>query len=323
MAGDHYHNFRNELHLKTDLRKTLSSALKLSVGVEDYVRGSELRYDAVGYDLRYKLFAAHFDANIRIARGLFLNISSREEYMGRSREWLVMPRATLSYVPNDSFQASLMAGRYSQTAQDDFLARGEERMRQGLADHAILSLQYNGRRTMLRVEPYYKRYQRLPLLVDGVYKAEGYGDSKGVDAFFETALGNLTLTASYSFNDSRRLYKDYDAPRTPEYASRHNLRATAKYAIGKVILGLADSYASGRVYAAGTTPYYNSLDANITYLAHPKVIVYASLNNLLGRTNIYRIEPDGTRIGATRDRFFYIGIFVSLKNNKAYDIANF
>lgn len=323
VAGDHYHNFRNELHLKTDLRKTLSSALKLSVGVEDYVRGSELRYDAVGYDLRYNLFAAHFDANIRIARGLFLNISSREEYMGRSREWLVMPRATLSYVPNDSFQASLMAGRYSQTAQDDFLARGEERMRQGLADHAILSLQYNGRRTMLRVEPYYKRYQRLPLLVDGVYKAEGYGDSKGVDAFFETALGNLTLTASYSFNDSRRLYKDYDAPRTPEYASRHNLRATAKYAIGKVILGLADSYASGRVYAAGTTPYYNSLDANITYLAHPKVIVYASLNNLLGRTNIYRIEPDGTRIGATRDRFFYIGIFVSLKNNKAYDIANF
>ena len=323
VAGDHYHNFRNELHLKMDLRKTLSSALKLSVGVEDYVRGSELRYDAVGYDLRYNLFAAHFDANIRIARGLFLNISSREEYMSRSREWLVMPRATLSYVPNDSFQASLMAGRYSQTAQDDFLARGEERMRQGLADHAILSLQYNGRRTMLRVEPYYKRYQRLPLLVDGVYKAEGYGDSKGVDAFFETALGNLTLTASYSFNDSRRLYKDYDALRTPEYASRHNFRVTAKYSLGKFILGLADSYASGRVYAAGTTPYYNSLDANITYLAHPKVIVYASLNNLLGRTNIYRIEPDGTRVGATRDRFFYIGIFVSLKNNKAYDIANF
>ncbi len=323
VAGDHYHNFRNELHLKADLRKTLSNALKLSAGVENYLRGSEKRYEATGYDLHYDLFAAHFDANIRIARGLFLNISSRGEYLDRSREWLLMPRATLSYVPNDNFQMSLMAGRYSQTAEDDFLAAAQG-LRQGLADHAILSMQYNGRKTMLRVEPYYKRYSRLPLLVDGAYRAEGHGDSKGVDVFFEnSSIRNLTVTAAYSFNDSRRLYKDYDVLRTPEYASRHNFRVTAKYSLGKFILGLADSYASGRVYAAGTTPYYNSLDANITYLAHPKVIVYASLNNLLGRTNIYRIEPDGTRIGATRDRFFYLGIFVSLKNNKAYDIANF
>ena len=77
------------------------------------------------------------------------------------------------------------------------------------------------------------------------------------------------------------------------------------------------------MYAAGATPYYNSLDANITWLAHPKVIVYASMNNVLGRTNVYRIQPDGTQVSATRDRFFYLGIFISLKNNKAYDIANF
>ena len=324
VAGDHYHNFRNEVHLKAELRKTLSGALKLSAGVEDYIRGSEKRYGATGYDLSYNLLAAHFDAQIRIARGLFLNLSSREEYLSRSNEWVVMPRATLSYVPNDRFQASLMAGRYSQTAEDDFLAAGKG-LRQSLADHAILSLQYSTYRTMVRLEPYYKRYSRLPLLRDGVYTAEGYGYSRGFDLFLEDAslLEGLTLTGSYSFNDSERLYRDYAAARTPEYASRHNFRLTAKYAVGKFIFGLADSYASGRVYAAGTTPYYNSLDANITWLAHPKVIVYASLNNVLGRTNVYRIQPDGTQVGATRDRFFYLGIFISLKNNKAYDIANF
>jgi hypothetical protein len=163
------------------------------------------------------------------------------------------------------------------------------------------------------------------LLTEGLFKADGYGYSRGVDVYLEDSslLKNLSLSAAYSFNDCQRLYLDYDAPRTPEYASRHNLRLTAKYAIGKVILGLAETYASGRKYVAGTTPYYNSLDANITWLAHPKVIVYASLNNLLGRTNIYRINPDGTQAGATRDRFFYLGIFVSLKNNKAYDISNF
>lgn len=77
------------------------------------------------------------------------------------------------------------------------------------------------------------------------------------------------------------------------------------------------------VVMVGTTPFYNSLDANVTWLAHPKVIVYASLNNLLGRTNVYRIDTDGTPVSESRDRFFYIGIFVSLKNSKAYDIANF
>jgi hypothetical protein len=55
----------------------------------------------------------------------------------------------------------------------------------------------------------------------------------------------------------------------------------------------------------------------------PKVIVYTSLSNILGRTNIFGYEADGKAITATRDRFLYIGIFVSLKNNKAYDISNF
>jgi hypothetical protein len=218
-----------------------------------------------------------------------------------------------------------MVGRYSQSPEDDYLARGWGRLGQSTADHAILSLQYGTDRTVVRAEAYYKRYSHLPLLSGGVYTPDGYGYSRGVDLFFENTslIRNLMLTAAYSFNDSQRLYQDYDAPRTPSFASRHNLRVTAKYSLGKIILGLADTYASGRVYQAGTTPYYNSLDANITWLAHPKVIVYASLNNLLGRTNVYRINPDGSPVSENRDRFFYIGIFVSLKNSKAYDIANF
>lgn len=324
-AGDHYHNTRNEVHLKAEFQKRFSPVFKLSAGVEDYLRRSGKRYGQTGYDLDYSLLAAHVDAQLRVVPRLFLNLSARGERLSYNREWLLMPRATLSYVPNTRFQASVSAGRYSQVPEDDYVARSGRRLRQAMADHLILSLQYGTARTLLRVEPYYKWYRHLPLLAEGTYTADGYGYSRGFDVYLEDAslLKNLTLTAAYSFNDSQRRYLDYAAPRTPEYASRHNLRVTAKYAVGKFILGLADSYASGRTYAAGTTPFYNSLDANVTWLAHPKVIVYASLNNLLGRTNIYRIQPDGTPVGATRDRFFYIGIFVSLKNNKAYDISNF
>ena len=324
-AGDHYHNTRNEVHLKAELQKRFTPLFKMSAGMEDYLRASEKRYEVSGYDLDYDLLAAHLDAQLRIVPRLFLNLSARGERVSYDQELLLMPRATLSFVPNTRFQASLMAGKYSQTPEDDYIARGQFKLRQSTADHLILSMQYSAANTLVRVEPYCKGYHHLPLLAEGVYTAEGYGYSRGFDIYIENSsiLKNLIITAAYSFNDSERLYLDYETPRSPEYASRHNLRLTSKYAIGKVILGLAETYASGREYVAGTTPHYNSLDANVTWLAHPKVIVYSSLNNILGRTNIYRINPDGTQVGATRDRFFYFGIFVSLKNNKAYDISNF
>jgi hypothetical protein len=109
----------------------------------------------------------------------------------------------------------------------------------------------------------------------------------------------------------------------PDFASRHNLRLTAKYAVGKAIIGLAESYASGRHFPNGSTPHYNSVDMNLTYLLSPKVIIYSSLNNVFGRTNIFRYDAVGSPVVPSRDRFLYIGIFVSLKNNKAYDISSF
>ena len=323
MAGDHYHSFRNEVHLKTELRKVCSDVLKLSAGVEDYLRHSCLRYDLGQYDLDYNILAAHADAQWRIVHHLFLQLSARAELM--HADWLLMPRATLSYIPGPRLQLSLVAGRYSQIPDDDYLAQSASTLSQSTADHVILSVQYKTPTTLLRIEPYYKRYSRLPLLCDGRWQSDGYGSSRGVDLFVEdrSLLPNLTTTLSYSFNDSRRLWLDQTEVCTPDFASRHNLRLTAKYALGKVIIGLAESYASGRHFPTGTTPHYNSVDVNLTWLVSPKVIVYTSLNNILGRTNIFRYDDAARPVVPSRDRFLYIGIFVSLKNNKAYDISNF
>ena len=325
IQGDHYHNFRNEIHLKAEARKVYSSVLKMSAGIEDYLRHSTKRYDISHYTLNYNLLAAHTDAQLRIVPKLFLNLSARVENVSYDGSWLLMPRATLSYVPDKHFQLSAMLGKYSQTADDDYIVMSGKRLAQSTANHAILSMQYEIKNTLLRIEPYYKKYHNLPLIANGIYTADGYGTSKGMDVFIEnhSLVKNLTSTLSYSFNDSERLYLDYTALRTPDYTSRHNIRMTLKYNIGKTMIGLSESYASGRKYPVGTTPHYNSVDANLTWLVSPKVIVYASLNNILGRTNVFRYNPDGTSVKANRDRFFYIGIFVSLKNNKAYDISNF
>ena len=325
MAGAHYHNLRNEIHMKAEMRKVYSSVLKMSAGVEDYLRHSTKRYKSSHYNLDYNLLAAHTDAQLRIVPKLFLNLSARVENVSYDGGWLLMPRATLSYVPDKHFQLSAMLGRYSQTADDDYIVMSGKNLAQSTANHAILSMQYEIKKTLLRIEPYYKKYHHLPLITNGIYTDNGYGMSKGMDVFIEnhSLVKNLTSTLSYSFNDSERLYLDYATLRTPDYASRHNVRLTLKYSIGKTIIGLTESYASGRKYPVGTTPHYNSIDANLTWLVSPKVIVYTSLNNVLGRTNVFRYNPDGTAVKANRDRFFYIGIFVSLKNNKAYDISNF
>jgi hypothetical protein len=266
---------------------------------------------------------AHTDAQLRFIPKVFLNVSVRAELL-RTR-WQLMPRATLSYIPNQQWQLSLVAGRYSQTPNYDQLAQSNYCLGQSTADHLILSLQYKGTSNMLRIEPYYKRYRHLPWMQQDQWQPDGYGTSRGVDVFLEdhSLARNLITTLSYSYNDSRRLYHDYTEERTPDFASRHNLRLTVKFSIGKLIFGLAESYASGRHFTNGTTPYYNSIDANITYLVSPKVIVYTSLNNIFGRTNIFRYDAAGSPVTASRDLFFYIGIFVSLKNNKAYDISNF
>ena len=322
-VGDHYHNFRNEVHLKAEVRKVCSDVLKLSAGVEDYIRNSVLRFENYQYHLDYNIFATHVDAQWRVIPHLFLNMSARAEMMRTN--WLLMPRTTLTYIPNKRLQVSLVAGRYSQTAEDDYLAQSRKSLSQGTADHAIFSVQYKTPNTLLRVEPYWKKYRHLPLLENGIYQSHGYGTSRGVDVYMEnnSLIKNLITTFSYSFNDSERLCLDYTEPHIPDYVSRHNLRLSAKYGIGKTIIGLSESFTSGRYFPQGKTPVYNSVDVNLTYLLSPKVIVYTSLNNILGRTNIFRYDKMGSPVTASRDRFFYIGIFVSLKNNKAYDISNF
>jgi hypothetical protein len=323
MVGDHYHNFRNEVHLKVEVRKVCSDVLKVSTGVEDYIRNSTMRYDAYHYLLNYNILAAHIDAQWRIIPRVFLNASARAEFM--KSDCLLMPRVTLSYIPNKYLQFSLVGGRYSQTLADDYLAQSRGEFSQRTADHAIFSMQYKSDATLLRIEPYWKKYHHLPLLEDGVYRPHGYGTSRGVDVFVEdhSLVKHLTTTLSYSFNDSERLYLGYTEVQTPDYASRHNLRLTAKYAIGKAIIGLAESYANGRHFPTGTTPHYNSVDVNLTYLLNPKVIIYTSLNNIFGRTNIFRYDASANPVVPSCDRFLYIGILVSLKNSKAYDISNF
>jgi len=160
----------------------------------------------------------------------------------------------------------------------------------------------------------------------------------------DTLLKNLKYTLSYSYNNSERLYKNYPIVATPLFATDHNATLSAKYLIDPIstYLGISNTYASGRPYrnpnlegfVNSKTKNFHSLDMNLTFLLSKKIILYTSITNILNRENVfgytYANAPDaknqlyrGEPITASRDRFFYLGLFISLKNNSAYDVSNF
>ena len=326
-AADRYRHRMGELHLKAKVSKRLSSAVKATLGAESFLRQARIDYHSLA-DYHYAantLLPAFFaETQLRLLRHLFAEASLRTEYTSRSHRWSILPRLLLNYRPTTGWLLTLATGPYAQEATDTIQMRCQEPLRPATATHYISGVQYHFGQTHVRLEAYYKHYSRLPLLRHGLYTAGGHGMSRGFDVYLDdrSLLRNLSTTLSYSYNDSRRLYLDYLAEDRPQYASRHNLRLSLRYGFGVWSFGLADSYASGRRSEGRTTSYYNSLDASVTWLASKRVIVYSSLSNLLGRRNIYGYR-NGRPVTNGSNRFFYIGIFVSLKSNKAYDISNF
>lgn len=327
IKADRYRQRMGEVHVKAKVSKNLSPAANATLGAEVFLRHASVDYRSTA-DCRYSanthLPAFFAETQYRLSRHLFAEASLRTEYTSGAHRWSVLPRLLLNYRPSDRWLLTLAAGQYAQEAIDTIQAKSLQPLRPSASTHYIAGAQYHFGQTQLRLETYYKRYAHLPLWQHGRYSADGYGMSRGFDVFVDdrSLLPNLTTTLSYSYNDSRRLYLNYLIEERPHYASRHNLRLALRYGVGIWSLGLTEAYASGRKSEGRTTPFYNSIDASVTCLVSKRVIVYTSLSNLLGRRNIYGYRH-GSPITNSSDRFFYIGIFVSLKSNKAYDISNF
>lgn len=348
-AGDSFRKRDRELHLKIKAEKRFSSFFKGMAGTEILWRGHRQRYRS-GTELSGILYENGIGPTVN---GLFANalfyfsprlnavLSSRLEYTSPNRQWNYMPRVAVNY-DLAGFQFSAIAGRYSQLASDDYLLRDASLLSESCW-HFILGSYYRVRGRLFRFETYYKRYDRLVCETDGRPDGSGDGYSKGIDLYFEdiSSIPRLEYRCSYSLNRSERKYRDFPVRDVPPYASRHNASVALRYRLTSLrsILGLTDRFASGRPYhdpnAPGfmnaRTPAYNSLDVSLTVLVHPKVIVYASASNLLCRKEVYNytwdVAPDGryraTPVRANVDHFFYIGVFITLGGNTAYDVSNF
>lgn len=105
-----------------------------------------------------------------------------------------------------------------------------------------------------------------------------------------------------------------------------------KYSLSRLhsIISLTNRFSTGRPYHNPLLPGlmndevkpYNSLDLGVTFLASKKVIIHASASNILGRKNEFG-KVDNKVILASKDRFFYVGVYVTLGKKAAYDVSNF
>jgi hypothetical protein len=350
IQGDLYEEDLQELHLKSKLKKSFSSKYKINTGVEAYLKKYENRYTDTSNIIRQNqnvdqnIYAAFLDNQFKLTKGVYANASGRVEYSTYNDEFAFSPRASINYI-NGDFQLSGVFGKYYQTPGNIIIASNQIKLKQESASHYILGSSYNFNNRLLRLELYYKNYKNLSLLENDIYTSNGFGKSNGLDIYFadDKTFKKLEYTFSFSYNDSKRLYKDYPVKSTPLFSTDINTSLNVKYLISpiKTYLGISNTYASGRPYnnpnesgfVNSKAKSFHSLDMNLTFLLSEKIILYTSLTNVLGRENIfgynYSDSPNisgaykSSPINVSRDRFFFVGLFISLKNNAAYDVSSF
>jgi hypothetical protein len=321
-SADHFEDASREWHLKVKASKRLSALLDVTVGMEQFIRRFGNRYTDSSTDCKQLvkpgLTAAFAIAAFYPAKNLNVDLSVRLE--GKS----LLSRAGVHYnLCGVSLTAA--AGRYIQQPETGYLYANPSLEPEQCMQY-VAGAKYVDRGKIYRAEIYYKDYSRLSLYSGEMITSRGYGYSKGVDLYFgdEALWKNMEYKVAYTLNFSKRKYGEHAALIVPYYASRHNVSVSLKYHAPqlKSIIGITHSYGSGKPWKGGFAKAFNSLDAGITVLAGPKLILYGSVSNLLGRKNLFS-NAKGALIKPAYDRFVYLGVFLSLGGKSAYDVSNF
>lgn len=313
LSEKHVSSDENTWNGKAVLIYDAGRSVTVKTGVEGQLKGFDQKYQeaptaAIRHGLVDEQYVATFaEADVYLGTKLVARPGVRWEHSGVLNQSALSPRLALAYQTGKDTQVSFAYGHFYQTPENNYL-----KYRQPLtferATHYILNYQRSFDKRTLRVEGYYKQYQHLVRYnTEDVNKATefnnaGNGYARGIELFFrdqQTVKGGV-YWVSYSFLDSKRLYKHYPVAAQPGFASTHNLSVVYKQMINpiKTYLGTTFSYTSGRPYnnpneelfQNGRTKSYLDLSLNASYLTNIKshyTIVYLSCTNLLGFNNVF------------------------------------
>lgn len=343
-------NNENATQLKLKLRKNISNYFKLSFGADYFITKFNENYTdnstintANGYNSNIAAF--YTEGDILFSKKLAAKVGFRLSNNSLLNETNIAPRASLAYKISKTSQFSFAYGDFTQTPVVDYIKYSKyHQFESEKARHYILNYQFTKPGQTFRAEAYYKDYSNLvqyntrDIQYNSVFNNNGSGYAKGLDLFWRDSNlhKNLEYWISYSYIDSERQYKNFPAMVTPSFVAHHTLSVVTKYFITdwKSQIGFTNSFSSGRPYndpnqtqfMNGRTKAYNSLSFNWAYLLTTQKILYFSVSNVLGTQNVfgydYARNPDANgvynrqAIIPTADRFFFVGFFWTISQNK-------
>jgi outer membrane receptor for ferrienterochelin and colicin len=335
-------------HAKLKFKKRFSNRFKLYFGAEYLATNfdetfSDLNINTEPYGYHENITSAFIESDIFLSKNLAFKAGLRSEYNEIFESFNVSPRLSLAYKISKSSQLSLAYGTFYQNPLSDVLKFSQDLKAQN-TKHYILNYQFNADRKIFRAEAYYKDYSNLVKYdtdfaqIDSNYSSNGYGFTKGIDLFWRDSKSfrNFDYWVSYSLLDTERDYRNYPTASQPNFANTHNLSIVGKYWVEdwRSQVGFSYTFASGRTFTNPNeigflnkkTKSFNSLSINWAYLISPQKILYASINNVLGFTNIngyqYANTPDSNGFYDRRalkpatDQFFFVGFFWTISEDK-------
>lgn len=338
----------NSMHFKVKLKKQFSHRFKISFGSEyfmtdfneDYTSNNGLK---LKYGFNNNILASFAETDIFFSKNLATKIGIRAENSELLDEFTISPRVSLAYKANKNSQFSLAYGQFYQNPKNEYLKFSQDFKAENTS-HLIANYQKTKQGQIFRIEAYYKNYSDLvkynnnrPIYTSN-FNNNGNGFAKGFDVFWRQngKIKNTDYWVSYSYLDTKRDYKNYPTAAMPGFASKHNLSVVTKHWVAdwKSQIGFSYNFASGRNYTNpnevgflnNKTKNYNSLSVNWAYLIDQQKILYFSVNNVLGTQNVFgynyknTAEPNGNfdrqAIIPNADRFFFIGFFWTISDNK-------
>lgn len=289
-------------------------------------------------DLSENLFAGYAEYTWYFIKKWGLKTGIRSEYSDYVKEWNISPRISLAYKINPYHNVSAFYGEYFQSPLQELGYVNPSGFMK--SKQYLLNYFYQKEKQTIRVEVYQKDYEDL-VRYNGAfnYIQNGNGFARGIDFFWRnngSHFKNLQYWISYSYIDTKRLYKDFPVEAQPGFVANHNLSVVGKYWIQdwRSQIGLTYQFASGRPYTNPNTEgflndktkTFNILNLSWAYLLDQQKILYFSVSNPIGIKNIngynYADLPNENgfykrmEIRPSMDRFFFIGFFWTISENK-------
>ena len=356
-------NTANYINAKLVLDRKINIISALRGGIETNISNettkvSPLNITPISYKINNQLTSLFAETDIGLSNNFSVRLGARGEYSSLLNQWNLAPRAAITYRLSKEWLTSLAYGQYFQNPESRYLANisNPEVLKYQAASHYIFQVQRNSEGRNLRLEAFYKDYERL-MKTYGVNQQtvlkniEGNGYAKGIELFWrdKKTFKDIDYWVSYSYLDSKREFLNYPTSLFPNFAAKHTASLVAKKFVTKWKTGfnMSYTYTSGRPFyniindngtyqlkSQGIIKDYSALNFSVNYLpnlgkkdAKAFTVLVLSINNILGNKNIYgyNFSNDGLRsspIFPPAQTFIFVGAFISFGIDRTGDAIN-